>query len=244
MLAQDDSDFDIVSDLTDGVSDFVGQVIGFLPKLIAFLAILFIGWWVAKIIARVIRKAFKAINLDHYLDKAGIGGPLERAGYADSGKFVGKIIYYLIMLIVLKLAFGALEIDALNEPFDQLIAWIPKALVALILIVVGGIVANVVADMVRAATATQSFSNLAVTVAKAAVWFFFGMAALDQAGIAGDLVDTLTTTVLASLGAILIIKYGVGGIWAARDRFWPGVYDTVGGQAGRAPAPAPRPPQQ
>jgi hypothetical protein len=33
---------------------------------------------------------------------------------------------------------------------------------------------------------------------------------------------------MTSLGAIMVIKFGVGGIWAARDRFWPGVYDAVG----------------
>ncbi len=245
MLAQVDDGLDLISSLQTGITDLFSSLFSFLPKLVGFLLILLIGMFVAKLIGRVIRRVFKAINLDHYLDKAGIGGPLERAGYADSGKFVAKIIYYMIMLIVLKLAFGALGIDALNEPFDKLIAWIPQLLVALILLVVGGIVANVVSDLVRGATATQSWGNMAVTAAKVGVWWIFGMAALDQAGIATDLVDTLMTTVFASLGAILIIKYGVGGIWAARDRFWPNVYDTVSSStASKTPAPAPRPPQQ
>ncbi len=235
-----DEGIQIVDSLQSGITGFFDQLFGFLPNLIGFLAILFIGWFVARFIARMVRRVFKAINLDYYLDRAGIGGPLERAGYADSGRFVAKIIYYMLMLIVLKLAFGALGIDALNEPFDQLIAWIPKAIVALILIVVGGIVANVVKDLVRGVTAGQGYSNLAVNAAGIGVWLIFGLAALDQAGIAGDLVDTLTNAVFASLSAILIIKYGVGGIWAARDRFWPGVYDTVAANrstSGSAPAP-------
>ena len=242
MLAQDavDEGLDIVDSLQTGITDFFSQLFGFLPNLIGFLFILFIGWFIARFIARMVGRVFKAINLDHYLDKAGIGGPLERAGYQDSGKFVAKIIYYMIMLIVLKLAFGALDIDALNEPFDQLIAWIPKALVALILIVVGGIVANVVRDLVAGLTAGQSYSNLVVSIAGAAVWLLFGLAALDQAQIAGDLVDTLTTAVFASLSAILIIKFGVGGIWAARDRFWPNVYDSISSQTSSTPPPPQR----
>ncbi len=246
MLAQDavDEGLDIVDSLQTGITDFFSQLFGFLPNLIGFLAILFIGWFVAKFIAGMIGRLFRAINLDHYLDMAGIGGPLERAGYKDSAKFVTKVLYYTIMLIVLKLAFGALDIDALNEPFDQLIAWIPKALVALVLIVVGGIVANVVRDLVSGLTAGQSYGTFVTSVAGGAVWIIFGLAALDQAQIAGDVVDTLTTTIFASLGAILIIKFGVGGIWAARDRFWPNVYDTISEQTGAAPqaqAPAPQP---
>ena len=63
------------------------------------------------------------------------------------------------------------------------------------------------------------------------MWLFFGLAALDQIEIGEDVVDTLTTAVFASLSAILIIKFGVGGIWAARDRFWPNVYDTLSGES-------------
>ncbi len=236
---------DIVDSLQNGITSFFEELFGFLPQLIGFLAILLIGWWVARLLSGLVTRLFRAINLDHYLDRAGIGGPLERAGYADSGRFVAKLFYYLLMLLVLKLAFGALDIDALNEPFDQLIAWIPKAIVALALIVIGGIVANVVRDLVRSVTAGQTYTNLVTTAAGIGVWVIFGLAALDQAGIAADVIDTLTTTVFASLGAILVIKYGVGGIWAARDRFWPAVYDSVAAQrGGRATEPqqAPTPP--
>ncbi len=249
MLAQAtvDDGVDVAESLQSGITDFFESFFGFLPNLFGFLVILFIGWWVAKIIGRMAVRLFKAMNLDHYLDRAGIGGPLERAGYADSGRFVAKILYYTVMLLVLKLAFGALDIDALNEPFDQLIAWIPKALVALVLIVIGGIVANVVRELVEGITSGQSYSNLVTNAAGIAVWLLFGLAALDQAEIAGDLIDTLTTAIFASLSAILIIKFGVGGIWAARDHFWPRVYEGISSNAPTAPAPAQAPapaPQQ
>lgn len=241
MLAQDpvDDGLDLVKSLQEG---FDG-LIGFLPNLIGFLFILVIGWFVARMISGLAKRLFTAINLDHYLDKAGIGGPLERAGYADSGRFVAKILYYTVMLLVLKVAFGALGIDALNEPFDDLIAWIPKALVALILIIIGGIVANVVRDLVSGITAGQSYGDIVTNIAGFGVWLIFGLAALDQAEIAGDLIDTLTTAIFASLSAILIIKFGVGGIWAARDRFWPNVYDSISSDDATPTRTAPRPPQ-
>ena len=173
MLAQataDDDGLDIVDSLQSGITDFFEQLFGFLPNLIGFLAILVIGWFVARFIARMVGRLFRAINLDHYLDRAGIGGPLERAGYADSGRFVAKVIYYTVMLIVLKLAFGALDIDALNDPFDQLIAWIPKALVALVLVIVGGLVANVVRELVAGITAGQAYSNLVTNACRYGVY--------------------------------------------------------------------------
>jgi hypothetical protein len=43
------------------------------------------------------------------------------------------------------------------------------------------------------------------------------------------IVDTLFQAIMASLSLILVIKFDVGGIWAARDRFCPAVYDKVAG---------------
>jgi hypothetical protein len=225
-----DEGLSIIDSLQSGITDFFESLFGFLPALFGFLAILVIGWWVAGFVTRMARKLFGMVRLDHYLDQAGIGGPLERAGYADSGRFVAKVIGYLVKLLVLKLAFESLGIEALNEPFDQLISWAPKALVALVLIIIGGLVANVVRDLVSGVTAGQDYSNLVTNVAGIGVWLIFGLAALDQAAIASDLIDTLTTAIFASLSAVMIIKFGVGGIWAARDRFWPGVYDSVSQQ--------------
>jgi hypothetical protein len=240
ILAQDG--IDIVDSLQTGITDFFAGLFGFLPNLIGFLLILFIGWRVARIIESVANRLFGMLKLDQYLDRAGIGGPLERAGYADSGRFVAKIVYYTVMLLVIKLAFGALDILALNEPFDQLIEWIPKALVALVLVVVGGLVANVVRELVSGLTTGQSYSNLVTNAAGIGIWLLFGLAALDQAEVASDLVDTVTTAIFASLSLVLVIKFGVGGVWAARDRFWPMVYDGLSRQVRSPDAASAAPP--
>ena len=97
--------------------------------------------------------------------------------------------------------------------------------VALIIVVLTGAVANAVRGFVAPAVSHLDYGNIITQVATIGIWVIGGFAALDQIEIAQDIVDTLFTTVMASLGAILVIKFGVGGVWAARDRFWPGVYD-------------------
>ena len=64
-------------------------------------------------------------------------------------------------------------------------------------------------------------------------------AALDTVQVAEDVVDTLFQVIVASLGAILVIKFGVGGVWAARDRFWPAVYNKVAETTGDTSRTAP-----
>ena len=72
-----------------------------------------------------------------------------------------------------------------------------------------------------------SVGPLLAKAAFVAIWVIGGFAAFDQLDVASDTVDTLFQTVTYSLGLILVIKFGVGGIWAARDRFWPAVYDNI-----------------
>ena len=167
-------------------------------------------------------------NFDALVDKSGIGGPLERAGYADSGHFMAKLVYWLIMFIVLKMTVEALGLDAVQQLVDDLVNWLPKLFVALIIVFITGAVANFVKGIVGGATANESWGNAATNVATIGVWFIGGMAALDQVEIAQDIVDTLFTIIVSSLAGILVIKFGIGGIWSARDRFWPGVYDKFG----------------
>ena len=233
MFAQDS--FDWRGPLEDGfrlVTDFV-------PKLVLFLVILLVGLLVARWIRRLVHRVLTSVRFDEYIDRSGIGGPLERAGYADSGRFVAQIIYYLIALMILQMAFNVFGDNPITEALDGLVDWLPKLVVAIVLVIIGGLVANVVGDLVAGATAGQGYSTLVTRLAIVAVWVFFGLAAVAQVEIGQDVVDTLTTAIFASITGILVIKYGVGGIWAARDRFWPNVYNSLSGAPESTPSTKP-----
>ncbi len=218
-------DIDFDTSITQAFTDLAS----FVPKLIAFLVILVIGIFVAKWIRRLIVKLLQRIRFDSYIDKAGIGAPLERAGFADSGRFVAQLIYMLIMLLVLKLSLSAFGPNDISDALDDLVAFIPKLVVALAIIIVTGLVANAVGDMIRPALAEVAVGPMVARVAVGAIWMIGIFAAIDQIEFAEDIVDTLFTAIVGSLSAILIIKFGVGGIWAARDRFWPAAYDRING---------------
>lgn len=219
----------IVDEFTSSFGELFGGIMGFLPNLLGAILIFVIGRIIAKMIFRLVATVLRKANVDRLVDRSGLGGPLERAGFPDAGVFLAKILYWLIMVVIIGLAVDVLGIEALQDLIDQLAAWLPKLFVAILILFVTGAAANFVKDLVSGMTATQSWGNLASNAAAAGIWFIGGMMALDQAQIGGDIVNTLFTAVMSALTLILVIKYGVGGIWAARDRFWPSVYDRVGG---------------
>ncbi len=219
-------------EFTEPIEEAFTDLFSFLPKLILLLVILVVGYFVARFIRRAVITLLRRIRFDDYMDKAGIGGPLERAGFADSGRFIAMILYYLVMLVVLQIALSAFGDNPVTDVINDLIAFIPKLIVAIVIIVITGLVANAVRNIISPAVANQEFGSLMSTIAVGAVWVIGVFAALDQLEFAADIVDQLFTAIIGSLSLILILKFGIGGIWEARDRFWPAVYDRVTGTTG------------
>ncbi len=121
------------------IEDAFSKLFSFIPNLIVLILILVVGYFVARFIRRAIVTVLRKIRFDDYIDKAGIGGPLESAGFADSGKFLAMIIYYLIMLVVLQIALSAFGDNPVSDVVNDLIAFIPKAIVAIIIVIVTGL---------------------------------------------------------------------------------------------------------
>ena len=209
-------------------TDMFGSFFEFMPRLLGAIVIFIVGWFIARFITRLIGNVLSRVGVDRLVDRSGLGGPLERAGYPDSGQFLAKIIYIMIMLVVISLTIATLGIEQLQSLFDQLIAWIPQLFVAILLVFVTGVVANFVRNFLGGILQSQSWGNIVTNIAFGAIWYLGGSMALQQTGIGGDIVDTLFNAVAGSLVGILVIKFGVGGIWAARDRFWPSVYNRLG----------------
>lgn len=213
-------------DFSGGISDAWATIAEFVPKLVVALLILVIGWFIAKLIRTAVTRVLQAVKFDALVDRSGLGGPLERAGYADSGRLLAQLVYWMVMLMVIQYALSPFGDNPISDLLDSFVAFIPKIFVAVILIFITGAVANFVKDFIAGTMSTQSYGGTLASVAAAAVWMIGIFAALDQVQVASGIVDTLFTTIMGSLGLILVIKFGVGGIAGARDRFWPKVYDT------------------
>ena len=213
---------------SQGITDSWSKLAAFIPKLVGFLAILLIGLFVAKIVRKIVQRLLSAAKVDQVVGRSGFGRSLQKNGLGSAAELITKVVYFGLVLLVLQLAIGALGPNPVSNALNSMMAYIPKIAVAIVILFVTGIVADKVGDVVRNVTARQSWGSGVTKAAVAAIWLIGGFAALDQVQVAKDVVDTLFRTLITSLGAIMVIKFGVGGVWAARDRFWPKFYDAVG----------------
>jgi hypothetical protein len=80
-------------------------------------------------------------------------------------------------------------------------------------LIIGGLAANALAGLVRGATAQADLGNpdLLANIARVAVWAFAIVIAVNQIGIARELVNTLFMATVGALALALGLAFGLGG---------------------------------
>jgi hypothetical protein len=195
-------------DVQGGLSDMVRAILLFLPKALLFVLILVVGFIVARIARKVVDRILERVGFDGWVERGGIRSALARTKY-DASDLVAKLVYYAILLFTLQLAFGVWGPNPVSDLIGSVVAWLPRAFVAIIIVVVAAAIAAAVRDLISAALGGLSYGRL---LAKVASYFIIGLgviAALNQIGVATTVTMPVLIAVLATIAGILII--GVGG---------------------------------
>lgn len=195
-------------DFGSTVTDGIATVTTFIPKLIGFLIILLVGYFIAKAVAKILDKVLERVHFDEAVEKGPVKQALSRSQY-DASDIVSKLVFYAIFIPVLSAAIGTLGIQALQAPLAAFIALIPKIIVAVILVVLGGVVAGAVKKLIEGTLGGLSYAKVLGDVVGVLVLLGFLKAALDEVGVATDVTGPVLIALLATVAGILIV--GVGG---------------------------------
>jgi hypothetical protein len=200
--------------LQTSVSDALTLVIAAIPQILGFLLVLGIGWLVASLTARAVTAVLGRARFNNWVHRAGIGEVFGGAGVEmDATQLVALTAKWFVGLIALVVAFDALGLPAVSDTLRQMLLWLPNIVVALLVLVLGGLGANAVYAIVRTSLigAELGNANLLAAMARAAVWVLAIVFAVYQLGIASELVTTVFTTLIAGLALALGLAFGLGG---------------------------------
>ena len=190
----------------------------FLPKLLGFLAILIIGYFIAKIIAKAVDKILERVGFDRAVEKGGLRKALAKSQY-DPSDILAKVVFYALFLFVLTLAFNVFGENPISELLTSVIAYLPKVFVAVIIIVVASAIATAVREIIDAALGGLSYGKMLGNIAGVAILAIGVFAALNQLEIAEPIVNGLFYALLAVIAGSAIIAIGGGGIQPMRGRW-------------------------
>lgn len=203
---------DIEQSFQNAMDDFAS----YLPKVVAFLVILLIGWIVAKVLRRIVTRVLARVGVDRLSERAGLR---RFSGNLTASSLTGTLLYVVIMLMTLQLAFAAFGPNPVSELLQDLVAWIPQLFVAGIIMMIGMMVANMVFDLVSNAMAEVSYGRTLGRMAQIFIIAVAGIAALNQIGVASSVTTPILIAVLAMVAGVVIVGVGGGLIVPMRSRW-------------------------
>src|SRR5687768_12732172 len=122
------------------------NTMAFIPKLLGFLVVLVLGWFVAKALGKLVDKLLTKAGLDNAVEKSGIKDALAKSGTRASA-IAGKIVFFASILFVLNVAFGMFGPNPISDLLKGIIAFIPNVIVAIALVVVAAQIAAFVREL-------------------------------------------------------------------------------------------------
>lgn len=150
-----------LSGLLGPVQSMVGEVLSFLPNLLAAGLILTVGWFVARILERIVSNLLASVGFDRLGDRVGITRVL---GRSTPSKAAGLVVYVLVFLPVLVAALNALELAAVTAPaslmLTQVLAALPQIFAACLVIAVAYVVGRILAELTTRLLSSIGFNRL------------------------------------------------------------------------------------
>ena len=193
------------------LKDALTQIARLLPPLFLALVILGVGVLVARLIERLVDGFLDRVQFDRSAARWGVTEAVERTGTRlDPARVVGKLLFWGVMLVVILLAASALGVQNVNDVFANLVGYIPSVFAAIIVIVLGLVLGEFVRVLILAsAGGVQGVLTLA-KVAKGAVIIISVFMALQQIGVAAEIVTTTFTLILGAVALAVALAFGLG----------------------------------
>jgi hypothetical protein len=203
--------------LRESLVGALNAVLAALPRILGFAIVLVAGWLVSSLLARGVAVLLQAVRFNDLARRSGFADFVQKMGVRqDAATVIAGVVKWFVRLITLVVAFDLLGLPAVSVVLQQLLLWLPNLIVALVVLVIGGLAANALSQLVRGTTAEAGFNNPEVlaAVTKVAVWSFAIVVAVNQLGIATTLINTLLVGVVGALALAAGLAFGLGG----RDR--------------------------
>lgn len=232
----------IVEPIIKSFTDMYEGIAGALPNIIVSLVILIVGYVIALIVKKTLIATLSKISFDKVLEKIGIAGVLDKIGMKSSPTvLLAKLIFFVIMLFIVKNAAGQLGIKDVEVLVNSVISFLPKVIIASVILLFGFIIAEAIQNVVRNGLEAMSL-DYARPLSNIIFGFVFVIVltvALDQLEIQTELLNDSVKIILASLGICAAIALGLGlkglakgivsGVYV-RDIYKPGTEIEINGQ--------------
>ena len=133
------------ADVGYSFTSLLGNVIGVVVKVLIFLAIMALGWFIATWIRRVLAGLLYRVGFDRAAQRGGLDRMFGQHSASHAG---ATLVMYAFLLFVVQLAFGIFGPNLVSDLISRVIAWLPRLFVAVVILVVAAAAAGWVKELI------------------------------------------------------------------------------------------------
>ena len=198
-----------MSDILDRLSIGAAELGGVLPAVIISLVILLSGYLLARQLERWVDRTLGRTQFKKMADAGGLTEAAQRA-HLDPINAVGKLVFWLMMLVVILLASTALGLENINQVFGQMLGFIPTLIAGIVIVILGIVVGEFVRGLILASAGSVGGVPTLAKIAKGMVVMIAVFMALQQVGVAEEIVTAAFTLILGAIALGVSLAFGLG----------------------------------
>ena len=202
---------DSFENTTDGIFDF-------LPNLLGFLLILLVGYIIAKVVSGIVGKILERVHIDRRLQESSASRYVDAVlPGASPANGIARVVFWLIFIFFLTAAIGALGIPAATGFMNEVMAYLPNVIVAILIFIVAALLSGAIAGAVVKFMGDTPTGKIVGTVAPAVIMTIAFFMILEQLQVAPEIVRIAFTAIMFALALGLALAFGLGGRELAAD---------------------------
>jgi hypothetical protein len=206
--------------LRSTLGEFGARLQAFAPNLLAMVVILLAGAAVAGAVRYALAFLLPLLGVDRFAERSGFGDVARRAGLTRRpSRTIAIALAWLVFGVFVLLAVAALDLRVAVDLVSRAFAWLPHLLVALALLVAGGLVAGFARRSVLIASVNAGLpsARLLSSGAHAALIVLFAAMALEQVGLGQRVVLAAFAIFFGGIVLALALAFGLAGKEIARE---------------------------
>jgi len=200
----------LVGSIGDTVRNAFVVFFAWLPHVVGFLAVLVIGYFVARLVAKLVHRGTHRAGLDGIVHNQAGGTFIQRVIPNPSG-LLGTIAFWAVWLSAISLAVSVLGIDALQSFVAAVWGYLPNVLAAVAIFLVAGALAGGVVALARRTLGDTSLGKMVSTVAPILIMSIATFMILDQLKIAHNIVVITYAGLMGAVALGTALAFGLGG---------------------------------
>ena len=191
--------------------DMWQELLKFMPKLIAVIAVLIIGWLLIKIVSFLIKKALKFSKIDILAEKLQEIDIFKNVSIKPT-IIVVKVVKWILLLLMLIIISDILGLQMLTDGIASFMGYLPRLFSAIAILMIGIYIANIIKNAIKSLFKSLDLggSNVIGSIVFFAIVVIVAITALNQAGIDTEMITSNLTLILGSLLLAFTIAFGLG----------------------------------